>query len=83
MEAFTAADTLTPVFKIPPTEGSVFIAGFGCPPARHADDPVRSVHAALEFKSSLELMKMPCRIGVATGRVFVGDVGKGIQWKIV
>jgi len=52
-----------------------FIACFGLPPNAHEDDPLRATTAALRIFAKLTEMKVPCSIGVTTGRAFCGDVG--------
>eukprot|EP01119_Soliformovum_irregulare_P018426 TRINITY_DN5644_c0_g1_i1.p1 TRINITY_DN5644_c0_g1~~TRINITY_DN5644_c0_g1_i1.p1 ORF type:complete len:1103 (+),score=322.47 TRINITY_DN5644_c0_g1_i1:3-3311(+) len=56
-------------------KGSVLIVGFGLPPFAHEDDAVRAVECALELNQMLTMLRMPCSIGVTTGRAFCGDVG--------
>ena len=47
-------------------KGSVLIAGFGLPPLRHEDDPVRAVECALEMYAILQKMQIPCSIGITS-----------------
>jgi len=56
-------------------KGSVLIIGFGVPPLSHEDDPRRAVETALEIFAKLQQLKVPCSIGVTTGKAFCGDVG--------
>lgn len=56
-------------------KGAVLVACFGLPPLSHADDPLRSVQAALQIRANLQELGETCGIGVSTGQVFAGTVG--------
>lgn len=56
-------------------KGLTLVAGFGFPPLAHEDDPVRALHAALEMQTQLRAVGVVGSIGVATGRVYCGEIG--------
>jgi class 3 adenylate cyclase len=56
-------------------KGAFALAVFGLPPRSHEDDPSRAVLAALAMQEAFAELEQPCRIGVATGRVYCGEVG--------
>ncbi|CAD8100738.1 unnamed protein product [Paramecium sonneborni] len=56
-------------------KGSTLIVGFGLPPLKHQDDPIRALLAAQLLVKQLSLINCKCYIGVATGVVFTGVVG--------
>lgn len=56
-------------------KGSTLIVGFGLPPLKHQDDPIRALLAAQLLVKQLSLINCKCYIGVATGIVFTGVVG--------
>ncbi len=56
-------------------KGVSMLAAFGLPPRSHADDPWRALQSALTLKSALSAKGSPSGIGVASGRVFCGEVG--------
>ncbi len=56
-------------------KGITLLAAFGLPPLAHADDAVRAALAGLSIRDSLaELGERGC-IGIATGRVYCGEIG--------
>ncbi len=56
-------------------KGATVIAAFGLPLISHENDPERAVFAALAVRDAVRAEGVPCRIGVATGRVFSGIIG--------
>jgi class 3 adenylate cyclase/tetratricopeptide (TPR) repeat protein len=56
-------------------KGLTLVAAMGLPPLAHGDDPARGLAAALEMQASLGDMGVRGAIGVATGRVYCGEVG--------
>ena len=56
-------------------KGVFLVAAMGLPPLSHEGDPVRGVLAAMAIKGALRELGHDCAIGVATGRVFCGEVG--------
>ncbi|HEY9857396.1 MAG TPA: adenylate/guanylate cyclase domain-containing protein [Stenomitos sp.] len=56
-------------------KGVSLLAAFGLPPRSHEDDPARAVHAAMAMRARLEEMGVRVSIGVASGRVFCGEIG--------
>src|SRR4029077_3318035 len=56
-------------------KGTGFVAVFGVPPAAHEDDPLRGVRAALAIRRTVEELGLACGVGVATGRMFCGQIG--------
>lgn len=60
-------------------KGISLVAAFGLPPLSHEDDPVRGVRAAVEVHDRLAALGMASSIGVATGRVFCGEVGSSLR----
>lgn len=56
-------------------KGLVLVACFGLPPLSHADDPLRSVQAALQIRANVHELGKDCSVGVSTGQVFAGTVG--------
>lgn len=57
-------------------KGSTFIGVFGVPPYAHEDDAYRAVKTAMELRKELSLLDLDHSIGIATGQVYVGSVGK-------
>ncbi len=57
-------------------KGVSVIAGFGVPPMSAEDDPIRAVKAAINVKAHLEPMGLTVSIGVASGPVYCGTLGK-------
>ena len=56
-------------------KGVSLVAALGLPPLSHADDAARGLHAARAMLDALAQAGMPVSIGVATGRVFCGELG--------
>lgn len=56
-------------------KGVSMLAAFGLPPRSHEDDPARAVRTALALQASLASLEADVSIGVASGRVFCGEVG--------
>ena len=56
-------------------KGVTLLAALGLPPLAHADDACRAARAALAIKAALAKIGEPCKVGVATGRVYCGEVG--------
>ena len=56
-------------------KGTMAIAAMGLPPLAHRDDARRGVKAALAIRRALEGLGVACSVGVATGRVYCGEVG--------
>ncbi|HMJ10879.1 MAG TPA: adenylate/guanylate cyclase domain-containing protein [Polyangiaceae bacterium] len=57
-------------------KGTVATVVFGLPPSSHEQGPKRAVLAALELHSKLASDGQGCDIGVASGRVFWGPIGR-------
>jgi tetratricopeptide (TPR) repeat protein len=56
-------------------KGTTAVAALGLPPLSHRDDPRRAVDAALEIHERLRAIGVECSIGVASGRVYCGEIG--------
>lgn len=56
-------------------KGRTVIAVFGLPPIANFDDGTRAVLAALLIEQKMKAMGIRARIGVTTGRVYIGVVG--------
>lgn len=56
-------------------KGVSMLAAFGLPPRSHADDPWRALQAALVLRKELAALGAATGIGMASGRVFCGEVG--------
>ena len=56
-------------------KGTTVVAALGLPPLAHRDDPRRAVNAALAVFERLSKIGVRCSIGVATGRVYCGEIG--------
>ncbi len=56
-------------------KGISLVAVLGLPPLSHVDDAARGLHAARAMLDALAEAGMPVSIGVATGRVFCGELG--------
>jgi class 3 adenylate cyclase/tetratricopeptide (TPR) repeat protein len=56
-------------------KGTTVVAALGLPPLAHRDDPRRAVEAALAIRERLGRIDVRCAIGVATGRVYCGEIG--------
>ena len=56
-------------------KGSTLIACFGLPPHAHANDPLRSVLAALTLCARLAAQGLPASVGLTVGEVFCGIAG--------
>ncbi|MEZ0374480.1 MAG: adenylate/guanylate cyclase domain-containing protein, partial [Candidatus Sericytochromatia bacterium] len=56
-------------------KGLAALVAFGLPPLFHEDNAVRALRAALELKQSLGELGLEPAIGIASGRVFCGEVG--------
>src|SRR5205823_1916684 len=56
-------------------KGLTLVAALGLPPLPHEDDPFRAVQAANYLHTAL--LELGCRnsVGIATGRVYCGEVG--------
>src|SRR5206468_5893823 len=50
-------------------------AAMGLPPLAHRDDARRGIRAANLIRESLRASGVPCSIGIATGRVYCGEIG--------
>ena len=59
-------------------KGVLLVAVLGVAPFAHEDDALRAVRAAQEMQAVLRSLGLRHGIGVATGRVFCGEVG-GVQ----
>ena len=56
-------------------KGLTLVAALGLPPLSHEDDAARGLDAAIEMRARLCEMKVDHAIGVATGRVYCGEIG--------
>jgi class 3 adenylate cyclase/tetratricopeptide (TPR) repeat protein len=56
-------------------KGTTAVAALGLPPLAHRDDPRRAVQAALAIFERLRAIGVECSIGVASGRVYCGEIG--------
>ena len=56
-------------------KGTMVVAAMGLPPLAHRDDARRGIQAAIAIREGLEALGVECSIGVATGRVYCGEVG--------
>jgi len=56
-------------------KGATLVAAFGLPPLAHEDDARRAIQAAQAIRESLNGLGLRCAIGIATGRVYCGEVG--------
>ncbi|HEX8202921.1 MAG TPA: adenylate/guanylate cyclase domain-containing protein, partial [Isosphaeraceae bacterium] len=56
-------------------KGTTLVAALGLPPLAHEDDAIRGVQAALAMRAGLRELGVRCAIGVATGRVYCGEIG--------
>lgn len=56
-------------------KGLVLIAAFGLPPLTHEEDPARAVLAAMGVVAELQALGLDPVVGVATGRIYCGDIG--------
>ena len=56
-------------------KGVLLVAVLGVAPFAHEDDALRAVRAAQEMQAALRSLGLRHGIGVATGRVFCGEVG--------
>jgi class 3 adenylate cyclase/tetratricopeptide (TPR) repeat protein len=56
-------------------KGTMVLAARGLPPLAHRDDARRGIRAATMIRGALKASGVPCSIGVATGRVYCGEVG--------
>ncbi len=56
-------------------KGVTLLAAMGLPPLAHGDDAYRAVRAALVLHDRLAELGIDSSIGVATGRVFCGELG--------
>jgi len=56
-------------------KGRTVIAVFGLPPIANFDDCTRAVLAALLIEQKMKSLRIKARIGVTTGRVYIGVVG--------
>lgn len=60
-------------------KGLTLLAALGLPPFAHEDDAARAVRAALLIEQELKRLDYPCRIGLATGRIYCGEVGGRVR----
>ena len=56
-------------------KGTTLVAAFGLPPLAHKDDATRALRASLAIAEGLAGLGVACSIGVATGRVYCGEIG--------
>ena len=56
-------------------KGTMLVAAMGLPPLAHRDDARRGVQAATAIRERLDRLGVECSVGVATGRVYCGEVG--------
>ncbi len=56
-------------------KGTTLVAAFGLPPLAHKDDATRALRASLAIAEGLAGQGVACSIGVATGRVYCGEIG--------
>ncbi len=56
-------------------KGTTLVAAMGLPPLSHRDDPRRAIQAARMIRQGLEKIGVECAIGIATGRVYCGEIG--------
>lgn len=56
-------------------KGVSILGAFGLPPLAHEDDPLRALQAASDIWKTLSALGVRAAIGLATGRVFCGEVG--------
>ena len=56
-------------------KGLTLVAALGLPPFAHSDDPARGVQTALEIQDRLRELDVRGAIGVASGRVYCGEIG--------
>jgi class 3 adenylate cyclase/tetratricopeptide (TPR) repeat protein len=56
-------------------KGLTLVAALGLPPLAHEDDPVRALQASTEMQDRLRELEVGGAIGVATGRVYCGEIG--------
>ncbi|KAF4657097.1 hypothetical protein FOL47_008614, partial [Perkinsus chesapeaki] len=61
-------------------KGLLFLAMFGTPPMVHIDDPLRAVLSAIAIVKTLTTqLRLTCKIGITTGRVYSGVVGSNCR----
>jgi class 3 adenylate cyclase len=60
-------------------KGVSLVAAMGLPPLSHEDDPARGLLTAMAIEAALRDLEHVCAIGVATGRVFCGEVGNNLR----
>ena len=56
-------------------KGLTLVAALGLPPFAHSDDPARGVQTAIEIQDRLRELDVRGAIGVASGRVYCGEIG--------
>ena len=56
-------------------KGTTLVAALGLPPLAHRDDARRGLQAAMAVRQALDSIGVECSIGVATGRVYCGEIG--------
>ncbi|HEY9898155.1 MAG TPA: adenylate/guanylate cyclase domain-containing protein [Pantanalinema sp.] len=56
-------------------KGVTLLAALGLPPLAHGDDAVRGIRAAMALQEGLAELGVEAGVGVATGRVFCGELG--------
>jgi class 3 adenylate cyclase/tetratricopeptide (TPR) repeat protein len=56
-------------------KGLTLVAALGLPPFAHSDDPARGVQTAIEVQDRLRELDVRGAIGVASGRVYCGEIG--------
>ena len=57
-------------------KGALLLCAWGLPPMTHVDDPRRSVASAVQLAAAFSDLGVEARIGVATGNVFAGVIGR-------
>lgn len=56
-------------------KGILALVVFGLPPYSHPDDAARAIETALALADLAERSGTVCQVGIATGRVFCGEIG--------
>ena len=56
-------------------KGTTLVAAMGLPPLSHRDDPRRAIQAAMLIRQGLAAIGVECAVGIATGRVYCGEIG--------
>jgi class 3 adenylate cyclase len=60
-------------------KGVIAVCAFGIPPLQHPNDAALAVKAALMVIPALEKIGVKCVVGLASGRVYCGEVGSLIR----